>query len=268
MAVLATSSSCVVLAEQVSNWQAYLEPHPTEPDTKYSLVMEWDHVHSETIFVDGENGGRVYNANNDQRCNGSSSTEARDGLPFWMPRFFARPVSEEITRVTGVKFASPDWQPCGHKEITICHAESHYDFHLYYESEADMNSLPLCDIGVSSNPDLPVCRDSATNEVNHEYFKLMNHSIPLRMSTSAPAVSGRELQEVVEKDFCVDATSAVLRSGVHYGDASETKDEWKTPVTIVGSHDCKLTFFEPMFSWKWMSVSIQTQFIEHLEWPL
>ena len=79
MAVLATSSSCVVLAEQVSNWQAYLEPHPTHPDTKYSLVMEWDHVHSETIFVDGENGGRVYNANNDQRCNGDSSVLARDG---------------------------------------------------------------------------------------------------------------------------------------------------------------------------------------------
>lgn len=244
---------CAVLsfasAEQVANWQAYLELHPTEPDTKYSLVFEWDHIHADTIFVDGENGGRVYNAENDERCNGDSSVVATDGQPFWMPRFFPRPVSEEITRVTGVQFASADWQPCGHKEITICHAESHYDFHMYYEREEDMNALPLCSIGVPSNPDLPVCQDSATLEENHDYFRLVNHSIPLTLKQSSPEggiVDSR-------KEFCVDATSAVLRSGVHYGDASETLEEWKTPVTIVGSHDCELKFFEPMFSWKWVS---------------
>ena len=78
-------------------------------------------------------------------------------------------------------------------------------------------------------------------------------------------MSGRELQEAVEKDFCVDPTSAVLRSGVHYGDASETKDEWKTPVTIVGSHDCSLTFFEPMFSWKWLSGCVPES---QTSWPI
>merc|ERR1719201_951057 len=60
-------------------------------------------------------------------------------------------------------------------------------------------------------------------------------------------------------DFCVDTSSAILRSGVHYGDQSETNDEWKTPVTIVGSHDCRLLFFEPMISWKWISGGLQAQ---------
>jgi hypothetical protein len=249
-------------AEQVSNWQAYLEPHPTDPKSKYRLVFEWDHMHDETIFVDGENGGRVYNAENDPRCNGDSSIVARDGQPFWMPRFFPRPVSDEITKVTGVKFASPDWQPCGHKEITICHAESHYDFHMYYEEESVMNALPLCDIGVPTNPDLPVCRDSATVATNHEYFRLINHSIPLSFAASSPS-NGRLVE--APKDFCVDPSSAVLRSGVHYGDARETLQEWKTPVTIVGSHNCQLKFFEPMFSWKWVSGCVPAS---QTSWPV
>ena len=109
-------------AEQVANWEAYLEPHATNPTSKYRLIFEWDHMQDETIFVDASDGGRVTNADNDPRCNGDSSILARDNVPFWMPRFFPRPVSEEITNVTGVKFASADWQPCGHKEITICHA--------------------------------------------------------------------------------------------------------------------------------------------------
>mmetsp|Transcript_31451 Transcript_31451/g.76120 ORF Transcript_31451/g.76120 Transcript_31451/m.76120 type:complete len:440 (+) Transcript_31451:82-1401(+) len=266
-----SSTSTFVEAEQVSNWTAYLESHPTDPETKYRLVFEWDHIHDETIFVDGEDGGRVFNAEDDERCNGDSSVLARDGQPYWMPRFFSRPVSDEITKVTGVKFASPDWQPCGHKEITICHAESHYDFHMYYEDEDFMNSLPLCEIGVPSNPDLPICQDSATLSANHDYFRLVNHSIPLSLSQSAPTLTStggvsttKQLVDT-EKDFCVDPTSAVLRSGVHYGDASETLEEWKTPVTIIGSHDCQLKFFEPMFSWKWVSGCVPE---EQTSWPV
>ena len=267
------SNTSVVNAEQVSNWTAYLEPHPTDPETKYRLVFEWDHIHDETIFVDGEDGGRVFNAEEDERCNGDSSVLARDGQPYWMPRFFSRPVSDEITKVTGVKFASPDWQPCGHKEITICHAESHYDFHMYYEDESYMNSLPLCEIGVPSNPDLPICQDSATLSANHDYFRLINHSIPLSLSQSAPTLqtgtdgTASTTKQLVDtrKDFCVDPTSAVLRSGVHYGDASETLEEWKTPVTIVGSHDCELKFFEPMFSWKWVSGCVPEA---QISWPV
>ena len=132
-------------------------------------------------------------------------------------------------------------------------SESHYDFHMYYEDEEVMNALPMCEIGVPTNPDLPVCQDSATEITNHEYFQLINHSIPLSMSVSSPnSVTPRTLVED-DKNFCVDPSSAVLRSGVHYGDASETLEEWKTPVTITGSHKCQLKFFEPMFSWKWVS---------------
>lgn len=175
-------------------------------------------------------------------------------------------MSSEITQVTGVKFASADWQPCGHKEITICHAESHYDFHLYYEDESVMNALPMCDIGVATNPDLPVCRDSATVAANHDYFRLINHSIPLSMSTSSG--DGDPLvEEEAEMGFCVDPTSAVLRSGIHYGDTRETLQEWKTPVTIVGSHNCELKFFEPMFSWKWVSGCVDAS-SQETSWPV
>merc|ERR1719253_2030536 len=44
-----------------------------------------------------------------------------------------------------------------------------------------------------------------------------------------------------------------MQSGVHYGDKSETLDEWLRPVSITGSYDCGLTFFEPMFSEKWLT---------------
>merc|ERR1711907_418350 len=67
----------------------------------------------------------------------------------------------------------------------------------------------------------------------------------------------------VPMGYCVDASSAILRSGIHYGDKSETLDEWQTPVTIVGSHACELKFFEPMFSWKWASDCITDS-----SWPL
>lgn len=49
-----------------------------------------------------------------------------------MPRFYPKSVSDKIKETTGIQFASVDWQPCGHKDIVICHGESHYDFHLYY----------------------------------------------------------------------------------------------------------------------------------------
>merc|ERR1711977_467902 len=49
-----------------------------------------------------------------------------------MPRLHWKQVSQEITAVTGIEVVDVSWQPCGHKEITICHAESHYDMHLYY----------------------------------------------------------------------------------------------------------------------------------------
>lgn len=211
--------------------------------------MEWDHAHSSAILVDFEEGEKVYNPIDDERCSGQSKKVAADGQPFWMPRFFPRPLGADITAKTGLRFASADWQPCGHKDIVICHAESHYDFHLYYVDESELNAMPVCNIGTASNPDLPVCQDT-DSAANHDYFRLINSSIPIKLSTSKAGTD-----EQVEKDvsFCVDPTSAILRSGVHYGDKSETLDEWKTPVTIIGSHDCKLKFFEPMVSWNWIS---------------
>lgn len=254
VSLLATIVTASSTADMVQNWTAYLEPHSDE--TKYLLVFEWDHVNDLAIFVDGEDGGRVYNAEDDERCNGDSTVVAMDGEPYWMPRFFPRAVSAEITAVTGVKYASADWQPCGHKEITICHAESHYDFHMYYAEEAEMNALPMCDIGTETNPDLPVCLDSPTVAANADYFKLINNSIPLSMNTS-------DTDGIVDVEFCVDATSAILRSGIHYGDVTETNEEWRVPVTIIGSHDCTLKFFEPMFSWKWAS-----DCVDDSPWPV
>merc|ERR1712073_116758 len=152
---------------------------------------------------------------------------------------------EEVTDATGIQFVSADWQPCGHKEVVICHGESHYDVHFYYVPEAEMQGLPDCAIGTTTNPTLPVCRDSTTSEENHHYFDLIDDAIPTGMTVSRKD-GGTEQKSL---SFCVDATSAILRSGVHYGDRSETNQEWRRPVTIMGSHACKLTFFEAMFSW-------------------
>merc|ERR1712157_338794 len=110
-----------------------------------------EHVHNSTVVVDYQGGrGKVRKPTDDPRCNGKSEqVSSQDGQPFWMPRFNSRPVPPEVTAVTGIKFASIDWQPCGHKDITICHAESHYDIHFYYATEAELGKLPDCQIGSS-----------------------------------------------------------------------------------------------------------------------
>jgi len=235
-----------ISAEMVQNWKATLQT-PAKASF-YKMVFEWDHNADEAVVIGFGSG---LNPIDDPRCSGSSTENAADGQPYWMPRFFPRPVSKEITAQTGVQFISVDWQPCGHKDITICHGESHYDIHLYYAPEADMNALKVCDIGTKANPHLPVCTDSK-NPINHAYFKLINQNMPTKANIT---LDSRSLSTKTEKtfDFCVDPSSAILRSGVHYGDKSETLDEWKTPVTIIGSHDCQLKFFEPMVSWKWIS---------------
>jgi hypothetical protein len=214
---------------------------------KYKISFEWEHVHEKAVTLG------TANAQQDPRCDGSSNQVSDiDGLPYWMPRFIPRAVPAEVTAMTGIRFVSVDWQPCGHKDITICHAESHYDIHLYYVDEADLAAMPMCTIGSQNNPNLPICRDSATEAANHDYFRLINGSIPVSMSTTTNSGS----QATQQVDFCVDPDSAILRSGVHYGDKDETLQEWKSPVTIIGSHDCELKFFEPMVSWKWISGNV------------
>lgn len=244
----------------VKDWQARLIEDGTVAAGKYKVEFSWEHVHDSTVVVDYVGGGKVTKPTDDPRCSGASTAVSpRDNQPFWMPRFNSRAVSANITAATGIHFASIDWQPCGHKDITICHAESHYDIHFYYVTEDTLASMPMCDIGTTENPKLPVCPDKAFSE-NHDYFKLVKSNLPKQYERSSDN-SGNFVNNNV--DFCVDPSSAILRSGVHYGDRSETLQEWKAPVTIVGSHDCKLLFFEPMVSWKWISKNIFNQPV----WP-
>jgi len=234
-------------ADMVSNWQARLLT-PSGPNF-YKVLFEWDHEASEAVTIGFTSGLKP---TDDPRCSGSSSETAADGQPYWMPRFYQRNVSEEIKRQTGIQFASVDWQPCGHKDITICHGESHYDFHLYYVDEARLAAMPMCDIGTRANPHLPVCEDGPSS-ANGAYYKMIDSNMPISAQISSSSSTHKSHKTF---DYCVDPSSAILRSGIHYGDASETLDEWKTPVTIIGSHDCQLMFFEPMISWKWISGSV------------
>merc|ERR1719210_2867329 len=119
------SSLSMASSDLVKDWRAYLLT-PTSPEF-YKVVFEWEHDATKAVVI-----GWTPNPLDDPRCSGSSNATASDGQPYWMPRFYSRPVSEEIKKLTGIHFASVDWQPCGHKDITICHGESHYDFHLYY----------------------------------------------------------------------------------------------------------------------------------------
>lgn len=234
-----------------------------DDESRYAVTFQWRHQHDEAVIIETEkagDSGKVYLPTDDPRCDGESEmVSEKDGQPFWMPRFYPRPVPIEVTEKTGIKFASVDWQPCGHKDIVICHAESHYDFHLYYKTPEELvERMPMCEIGSESNPNLPICRDSA-NPINHAYFNLLSRdgNIPKRakVSTSYNEFNLQDPYSMQEREFnyCVDKTSAILQSGVHYGDSSDTLEEWKTPVTIIGSHDCELLFFEPMISWRWIS---------------
>jgi len=249
--VLASLLGISESADLVKDWNAYLET-PSQPEF-FKVVFEWEHDSSEAVVVNSVTNG---NPLDDPRCSGSSTEVAEDGQPYWMPRFYPRPVSDDIKAKTGIQFASVDWQPCGHKDIAICHGESHYDFHLYYVPEAELAGMEMCEIGTAANPKLPVCRDSRTNLNNAAYFNLINDNMPVSASISS-------VDSLTKQDhtfnFCVDPSSAILRSGVHYGDKGETLNEWKTPVTIMGSHDCRLLFFEPMISWKWIRGDLKNQ---------
>jgi hypothetical protein len=231
----------------VANWQATLVDSGAVSG-RYKVQFEWDHDHDRYIQFPTRGNKKVKNPVDDPRCQGDSKDKAIDGIEWWMPRLHWKQVSQEITAVTGIEVVDVSWQPCGHKEITICHAESHYDIHLYYVKKEKLQRMPKCEIGVRDNPRLPVCQDSETNEVNHQYFGLLKNDMPIDNLT----ING----EIERIRFCVDPSSAIMQSGVHYGDVRETNNEWRRPVTIIGSHDCQLMFFEPMVSWKWIENSV------------
>merc|ERR1719316_1423272 len=196
------------VSQMVANWQATLVDSGSVSG-RYKVKFEWDHDNQQYIqFPTGS--GRVRNPIDDPRCKGDSTEKASDGVEWWMPRLHWKDVSADITAVTGIEVVDVSWQPCGHKEIVICHAESHYDIHLYYEKKEKLQQMPSCEIGSSENPRLPVCRDSATVGVNQDYFRFMKHNIPIKDLT----VSGK----VQDINFCIDPLSAILRSGIHYGD--------------------------------------------------
>jgi hypothetical protein len=242
----------------------------------YKLTLSWKHDPVEPVVDRGMGsntglGDGFYNAGMDGGiCDHDTAWQhlASDNLPFWLPRFYPREFAsstasqatasttasgssaEQIFKKTGIKFASVDWQPCGHKDIVICHGESHYDFHLYYKTQDEVNSedmrcdktVPLHEQIMCMDDDNYACAEQSGPSArcpNHQYFKLMKDNQPQTIGGAAV-------------DYCVDPTSAIPASGIHYGDKTETTSEWKKPVTIMGSHDCELTFFEPMVSWRWI----------------
>jgi len=215
----------------------------------YELTMSWYHnpelaiVGRDLSKNPGNQDGSSASGSMQGVCDSDSTATASDGKLYWVPRIFQRSVPSDVTAKTGIHFASVDWQPCGHKDVVICHGESHYDFHLYYVPAAEVNAY-TCD---NANP---VCPDLAHAPRNVRFFKLMKGNLP-RYASKANGQPG-SVPAVKNFDFCVDPTSAMPNSGIHYGDKSETLKEWKEPVTVMGSYDCKLTFFEPMFSWKWV----------------
>jgi hypothetical protein len=74
----------------------------------------------------------------------------------------------------------------------ICHGESHYDFHLYYVDQDELESDEMkCDKDKPIHEQI-MCHDD--NEQNHKYFKLMKDNIPI-------SVDGQNV------DYCVDPTS-------------------------------------------------------------
>jgi hypothetical protein len=236
---------CVILMSTVKaqqNFQASVRDRPGHPG-EFEATFTWDHDYDKAIVLTD----RIAKAREaGGLCDPASNELAKDGVPYWMPRFFPKEVPAEVTAITGIKFASVDWQPCGHKDIVICHGESHYDLHFYYADQSELDGM-TCDIGAhmpSHTAGQVICHDESV--LNHEFFKLMADNIPVK-------ADGQGTEAARNFDFCVDPTSAIPKSGIHFGDRSDTLEEWKRPVTILGGYACKLTFFEPMISWKWIT---------------
>ena len=77
----------------------------------YKLVLKWDHDPEEPIvdrnMPDRWNLPGWFNSKMDGGlCDPSTANQflAPDGLPYWLPRFYPRPVPQEVTELTGIKF--------------------------------------------------------------------------------------------------------------------------------------------------------------------
>jgi hypothetical protein len=266
-------------------WRAEIADYNGNAD-EFEVTMSWVH-NPDKIFVapgvtnPGDNSGDIQSGTQG-KCNPgnteSNSIAPQDNIAWTMPRFFPKAVSPEITAQTGIEFVSLDWQPCGHKDILICHAESHYDFHMYYVKQDDLTGMQ-CGDKPALKPTCPDTYDSLANKsndsasqaqigANEPFYRLMkNNMIKSATRYEVDGTTGQKTQTSKQNfDFCVDPTSAMPASGIHYGDVQETLEEWKEPVTILGSYDCKLTFFEAMFSYRWVRGYTKQKFPE-IQYP-
>merc|ERR1719335_120194 len=107
-------------ATNSDNWQVTYTDVGTED---YELVMEWDHVPELHMVIESgvKNPGNQDGSQTGPYPQGVCDPESNelnptDGLRYWVPRIYPRPVPEEVTNKTGVQFASVDWQSCGHKD--------------------------------------------------------------------------------------------------------------------------------------------------------
>jgi len=225
----------------------------------YEVSFSWDHTANKALVLDGgEKGGKSW-MTREKNCEPTSTEVApQDGIAWWAPRFFPRQVPEIVTKRTGITFGSVDWQPCGHKDIVICHAESHWDFHLYYVPQTFLPNMSCANAA-------PTCPDVSTSSGNVKFFSLMKGNMPATTTHTKVDSALKSAGSKQNFNFCVDVTSGMPQSGIHYGDKADTLGEWKHPVTIMGSHDCKLTFFEPMISWRWVTGQVAA---DQTDWPV
>lgn len=165
---------------------------------------------------------------------------ASDGVPYYAGRAMNFPLSLEVQTVTGFQSVGFDFNPCGHPPVENF-GVPHYDIHFYYATDEEregwtcnmLEGAPVC------NPAPGAQNTSATGAL---FFNLVQGNLPA--------------------NFTADLGSAVPGMGVHYFDNTSLAPaaRWDKPVLVMGGHDARVVFFEPMVPLAFLSSDVASTY--------
>jgi len=173
---------------------------------------------------------------------------ASDGLKYTSGRWSYENVSERITKVTGVKHISIDFNPCGHPPADVF-AATHYDVH-FYRISPEYRTCMQC----ITFPGAPLCNflpdGQAGSESGQAFFEgnlVEDSTQPKNMPLGYQLLPQNGVNVMGLHAWNPDVTPA-------------SPEDWTEPVWIMGNYDSDLIFYEPMIPYVFMSGSSDNEF--------
>jgi len=182
------------------------------------------------------------------QCDKDLGEIASDGLKYTEGRWSYETVSERITRVTGIKHISIDFNPCGHPPADVF-AATHYDVH-FYRISPEYRTCMQC----ITFPGAPLCNfipdGQAGSESGQAFFE-------------GDLVDGTDQPKNMPAGYQLLPQNGVNLMGLHAWNPDVTPDSpqaWTEPVWIMGNYARDPLFYEPMIPYVFMSGSSDNEF--------